>query len=339
MQKPLDLVGARGAATRGQSANRRRSSRRWATRATHGTTAGRRSSGSKLAQSATCAKCTSGRTGRSPTGRRASRGPQPQRIATELRWDMPASWRVLPTRWDFTPYPRGSRGTCFSARRRRWNITRVYHPFNWRGWVDWGVGAIGDMGAHLIDHAYWAFDLGYPDERSRTCLDAVRQVVLSDGDDDVLRVPGAWRRCRPVKLTWYDGGLLPPKPEEIGKEPLNADRRRAARWLEREIDVRHLRAEAAAASQVAARSHGAAGADAATNPDEPRDQLGRRAKGKGEASTPFEYAARLTEVMLLGIVALRAGTKIHYDGAKMRITNSADCERFSVAGISEGMDV
>jgi hypothetical protein len=45
------------------------------------------------------------------------------------------------------------------------------------------------------------------------------------------------------------------------------------------------------------------------------------AKGKGTASTPFEYAAQLTEVMLLGIVALRAGAKIHYDGANMRVTN------------------
>jgi hypothetical protein len=45
------------------------------------------------------------------------------------------------------------------------------------------------------------------------------------------------------------------------------------------------------------------------------------AKGKVEASCPFEYAARLTEVMLLGIVALRAGKKIYYDSANMRITN------------------
>jgi hypothetical protein len=45
------------------------------------------------------------------------------------------------------------------------------------------------------------------------------------------------------------------------------------------------------------------------------------AKGKVESSCPFEYAARLTEVMLLGIVALRAGRKIYYDGANMRVTN------------------
>src|SRR6185503_16883511 len=38
----------------------------------------------------------------------------------------------------------------------------VYHPFNWRGWVDWGQGALGDMGAHLIDFPFWALDLGMP---------------------------------------------------------------------------------------------------------------------------------------------------------------------------------
>ena len=45
------------------------------------------------------------------------------------------------------------------------------------------------------------------------------------------------------------------------------------------------------------------------------------AKEKVEASSPFEYAARLTEVMLLGVVALRSGKKIYYDGANMRVTN------------------
>ena len=38
----------------------------------------------------------------------------------------------------------------------------IYHPFNWRGWLDWGTGALGDMGAHLIDHPYWALGLKYP---------------------------------------------------------------------------------------------------------------------------------------------------------------------------------
>jgi hypothetical protein len=52
------------------------------------------------------------------------------------------------------------------------------------------------------------------------------------------------------------------------------------------------------------------------------------AKGKTETSCPFEYAARLTEVMLLGVVALRAGKKINYDGANMRVTNVAQANDF-----------
>ena len=52
------------------------------------------------------------------------------------------------------------------------------------------------------------------------------------------------------------------------------------------------------------------------------------AKGKTEASSPIEYAARLTEVMLLGIVALRAGKRLEYDGANMRITNIPAANQF-----------
>jgi hypothetical protein len=52
------------------------------------------------------------------------------------------------------------------------------------------------------------------------------------------------------------------------------------------------------------------------------------AKGKTETSCPFEYAARLTEVMLLGVVALRAGKKINYDGRNMRVTNVAQANDF-----------
>ena len=44
---------------------------------------------------------------------------------------------------------------------RPWH-PETYHPFNWRGWRDFGTGALGDMGAHIIDHPFWALDLGSP---------------------------------------------------------------------------------------------------------------------------------------------------------------------------------
>ncbi len=48
----------------------------------------------------------------------------------------------------------------------------IYHPFNWRGWIDFGMGALGDMGAHLIDHPFWALGLDVSDEH-RSDVDAV----------------------------------------------------------------------------------------------------------------------------------------------------------------------
>ena len=70
----------------------------------------------------------------------------------------------------------------------------VYHPFNWRGWVDWGVGAIGDMGAHLIDHAVLGARPRLSDD-DRDRVDAVQQGELPDGHDDLLRVPRARRQA------------------------------------------------------------------------------------------------------------------------------------------------
>ena len=59
----------------------------------------------------------------------------------------------------------------------------IYHPFNWRGWVDWGQGALGDMGAHLIDFPFWALDLGMPTS-IETISHAVQRRLLPQFDLD-----------------------------------------------------------------------------------------------------------------------------------------------------------
>ena len=58
---------------------------------------------------------------------------------------------------------RGSIGTCISGPiAEDVPYHPIYHPFNWRGWLDFGCGRLGDMGAHLIDHPFWALGLAYP---------------------------------------------------------------------------------------------------------------------------------------------------------------------------------
>ena len=73
----------------------------------------------------------------------------------------------------------------------------AYHPFKWRGWWDFGTGALGDMGCHIIDPAFWALDLRAPDERrGRELGRAAQPRDRARLVDRPLRVPGAGRPAR-----------------------------------------------------------------------------------------------------------------------------------------------
>ena len=127
----------------------------------------------------------------------------------------------------------------------------------------------------------------------------------------------------PVKLTWYDGGLLPNRPDELGDEQLN----KTGGALLIGSKGKLLHDTYGLNPRLLPKSLN-------TSVGKPPQRLPRipgehhelnwvdAAKGKAATSCPFEYAARLTEVMLLGVVALRAGTKIHYDAENMRVTNA-----------------
>lgn len=196
----------------------------------------------------------------------------------------------------------------------------VYHPFNWRGWTDWGVGAIGDMGAHLIDHSMWALDLGFP-KTIETTSTPFNGACYPHATMTTYEFPA--RGSKPaVRLTWYDGGLLPPKPIELGEEELN----KTGGALLVGSKGKLLHETYGRNPRLLPHSlHESFG-----NPPQKLPRIANEAhemnwvdaaKGKTAVSCPFEYAARLTEVMLLGVVALRAGRKIEYDAANMRVLN------------------
>jgi hypothetical protein len=129
-------------------------------------------------------------------------------------------------------------------------------------------------------------------------------------------------------MTWYDGGLLPKKPVEIGNEELDKTGGVLFIGSKGKLLCKTLGANPRLLPKTLHDSFGL-----------PPQRLPRiatshemnwveAAKGTAEASCPFDYAARLTEVMLLGIVALRVGKKIEYDGANMRVTNIAWANQF-----------
>jgi predicted dehydrogenase len=210
----------------------------------------------------------------------------------------------------------------------------IYHPFNWRGWVDWGVGALGDMGAHLIDHPYMALGLEYP-----TSIEAT-STPWGGGPRDPASYPQsmvvtyrfpARGQQPPVRMIWYDGGLLPPRPELIPDDVrLNRDSNGGGLLIgergvllhgmwgrDPQLYPQSLMDEAARVPQRYPRLN-----QAWANNWHEMDWIAAIREHR-QANSPFSYAAPLTEVMLLGLVALRAGqgVPIAYDGRQMNVTS------------------
>ena len=133
----------------------------------------------------------------------------------------------------------------------------------------------------------------------------------------------------PVKLTWYDGGLLPPKPAELGEEELNKGGGALLVGSKGKLMHDTYGYKPRLLPQSLHDSFGTPPQRLPRIPNESHEMnWADAAKGKTESSCPFEYAARLTEVMLLGVVSLRAGKKILYDGANMRVTNDSAANDF-----------
>jgi hypothetical protein len=248
--------------------------------------------------------------------------------ADALRWNGPGiTERLGAALAGNYPVPQGLAWDLFLGVAPFVEYHPVYHPFNWRGWVDWGAGPLGDMGAHLIDHVYWALDLGFP-----TTVETVSTPFngLSFPHATSTFYEFAANGARPaVKLTWYDGGLLPPKPVEMADEELNKGGGTLVIGTKGKLLYETYGAKPRLLPQSLHESVGMPAQTLARIPDELHEMHWVDcAKAQAKSSCPFEYAAKLTEVMLLGIVSLRAGKKIAYDCANMRVTNDAAANEF-----------
>jgi hypothetical protein len=177
------------------------------------------------------------------------------------------------------------------------------------------------MGAHLLDHPFWALKLELP-TTIETLSTPFNRVCYPHATTTYYQFP-ARGSMPPVRLTWYDGGLTPPKPEEIGDEPLNGE----GGILYIGSKGKMLQDTYGLNPRLLPQSLN----DSAGNPKPILPRVPYEAhemnwvdaiKGRQEISCAFEYASSLTEVMLLGIASLRAGGRIHYDATSMRITNT-----------------
>lgn len=249
---------------------------------------------------------------------------------------------------DTTPPP-GMNWDLFLGPAQEIPYHAAYHPFTWRGWIDFGVGAIGDMGAHLIDQPYTALGLTYPSSitASSTPWGGGAQTPATYPLATMVQYeyPATGKRG-PVKLYWYDGGLMPPRPEMLPDDlPMvnpGSDGgggvfigEKGIMFYETYGNNPRIFPEKVAqkAAQVPV--------------TQPRIKVSHEqnwiqaAKGEAQASSPFSQAAPLTETMLLGIAALRAGQgrKLHYDGERMQFTNAPEANQYLTRNYRRGWEL
>ncbi|HBB57891.1 MAG TPA: oxidoreductase [Chitinophagaceae bacterium] len=101
----------------------------------------------------------------------------------------------------------------------------AYLPFNWRGWWAFGTGALGDMACHILDPVYRLLPISYP-ESAECSVATVWKEMWNDTQNTEACPPASIIHLRhprtdgkgTIKVSWYDGGLLPPRPEELGPE-------------------------------------------------------------------------------------------------------------------------
>src|SRR5262245_40485792 len=201
----------------------------------------------------------------------------------------------------------------------------AYAPYNWRGWWAFGTGAIGDMGCHNFDPAVAALKLGAPAtiEASSTPVNGETVPLASL----IHYTFPAREGMPPVRITWYDCGLFPPRPEELepgekldgngilfvgskgkllmggwSRDPRLLPKARMKDFTPPPQTLRRVEA------------HDRAWIDAA--------------KGGPKASSNFDYGGPLTELVLLGQVAVRTGEKLHWDAAALKATNCAAADEY-----------
>ena len=216
-----------------------------------------------------------------------------------------------------------------------WGYHRDYAHFNWRGWLPFGTGALGDMGAHLIDFPVWALEPGLPTRvETRHTLwggdddpwDAKRPEVLTSYPlASTTHYEFANAPAGPVSMTWYDGGLMPPTPPNLPADVI-MNPEGGVMFVGEDGLLLH---ETYGSNPVVIGE--AAQARAAAIPQSLRRIQGgsrghqlnwiRAIRGEEEISCPFSAGAPLNETMLLGVVAMQAEQPIEYDAPTGRITN------------------
>jgi len=194
----------------------------------------------------------------------------------------------------------------------------AYHPWTWRNWWAFGTGLLGDLGCHKLSTVFKALKLGHPATIEASSTKRSPEVYPL-GVIARYEFP-ARGEMPPVTLTWYDGGLQPPRPREL--EP----GRRMADVLYVGEKGKLMGHRLIPESKM--KRYGRPPRKLPRSPGHDDEWINACRGGPPAGSDFVKHGGLLTEVCLLGNVALRAGRKLHWDAPRMKVTNDEEANRY-----------
>lgn len=267
-----------------------------------------------------------------PQGVDRPKGSSP--VPSNLHWDL---WiGTAPMR----PYVGAQEEAEGNPRNKKRSPRGVYNPFNWRGWFDFGAGALGDMGCHIIDPVFWALELDSPDSVKFTGPNSNGETYPTDSRIR-YKFPGTqYTKNKTINVTWHDGGNKPSEklahlaegqklPDNgclfIGeKGEILCPHGGGPQILPRELHVEYVKANGQ--KKYDAWDHYQIWTEAI--------------KGNGKTNDDFDYAGPLTETVVMGNISVRyPDQELKWDGKAMKFTNAPDANKHVRRTYRKGWEV
>jgi len=215
-------------------------------------------------------------------------------------------------------------------------VNRVYNPFVWRGWWDFGTGALGDIGCHSLDPVFRALKLGYP-VSVEACCTMVNNETYPVASRVTYEFP-ARGDFAPVTIHWYDGGMRPPRPQEL------EDGRRLDTNGALYIGDKGKMLNGRLLPESRQKEYGRPPRKLERSPGHYTEWVIACKGGKPAGSNFPDHAGLLAQVVLLGNVALRPvlkerkvfGTKLLWDAKEFKFTNMPEANQYITKEYRQG---